>query len=105
MVQFTWTNLRERPGVGGMYRRLQRRPAWVWMTAIGIGALPLMLLAGMIALAALLLTAVIYAALSTVHDLLSGLANLVTGNRSDPAYRQPLEDQGRRNVRVVDRDR
>lgn len=80
------------PGVGGVCRRMAGRPAWVWGTAAAVGLLPFALFIALLAIAAMLTTAVLFTVLSLLHDLLRMLGGAM-----------PRHD-GRRNVTVLPRE-
>lgn len=69
VFQFRFEQFKHQPGVGGVYRRLSGRPAWVWGTALLVGLLPFALFIAALAVAAMLTTAVIFTILAAVHDL------------------------------------
>jgi len=89
VFQFRFERFADQPGVGGVYRRLTGRPSWVWATALLIGLLPFAIFIAVLAVAAMVTTAVVFMALSAVDNLLRMIAG--AGRR---------EDDGRRNVTV-----
>jgi hypothetical protein len=90
MFRMRFTDLRQSPGFGPYYTRFTRRPGWVWGTALLIGLLPFAVMIALLVVAALLTTAIVYAVLSGIHELLS----MVGGG---------VQRGGRKNVRVVKR--
>ena len=96
MFKVHFTNLKDQPGVGGVYRRLAGRPAWVWGTALLIGVLPFAIAIGILAIAALLSTAIVLAVLTAVDKVIQSIAGLFGGSGSAASG-----SDGRRNVTVV----
>lgn len=88
MFQFRFERFADQPGVGGVYRRLTGRPSWVWATALLVGLLPFAIVIAVLAMAAMLITTVLFMLLSGVDDLLG----MVGGGKP--------RDDGRRNVTV-----
>jgi len=80
-----------------VYQRFSRRPSWVWGGAALIGLAPFALLIALLAVGALLTTAVVYAVLAAVHEIGLTLGRLTGGGGAE-------EPGGRRNVRVVGRE-
>jgi hypothetical protein len=90
-------NLKDQPGVGGVYRRLTGRPAWVWGTAVLVGIAPFAIAIALLALAAIITTALVFTVLGLVDNLLQAVGSVLTGERR-------ADNQGRENVTVIRTD-
>lgn len=91
--------IRQHPIFGPWYRRVEGRPSWVWkitiLTAILLIGVPLALLT----IAALFVAAAVFVTLSVVALAIAAVRNMLAVAAGPPAPR----DDGRRNVRVVER--
>ncbi|MEX0652798.1 MAG: hypothetical protein WD534_02110 [Phycisphaeraceae bacterium] len=101
-------HLQQDPRFSRWYRRVEGRPGWVWTATLGAAAAVIVVPLVLLTLAALLVAAAVFAVLSLVaaglrfiHRLGASLTGQGTGQRRWPAPFEP--DDGRRNVRVIDR--
>ncbi|MEM9020334.1 MAG: hypothetical protein AAGC44_07200 [Planctomycetota bacterium] len=94
------------PRLGGVIRVVTGRPAWVLKGTVAISvvvfAIPLLFLA-LLMLAALAVTALTWTVLSAIARLIESLTGKKRSDLSDPPDAAPHEDDGRENVRVMER--
>ncbi len=75
-----------------MYRRFTGRPAWVWGVAALVGIVPFAIVIALLALAALVTTAIVFTILGAIDSVIQGVAGNTGGDG---------RQEGRRNVTVV----
>lgn len=90
------------PRLGGVVRLVTGRPAWVLKCTVAVGvvvfAIPLIALV-LLMLAALAVTALTWTVLSAIARIIES----IMGNKPDDLKATPPTDDGRENVRVMDR--
>lgn len=88
-------HIREHPTMGVWYERYRSRPSWVVRGALVAAVLVVVVPLVLLTLAAVIVGMLVFAALS----LVASIGNLFGGGRDV----KPSGDDGRRNVRVIQR--
>ncbi len=91
MANVRFGSWKESSGFNRVAAEWTRRPRWVWATAAALGLLPFAIVIAVLAVMALLVTALLYMLLSALHELWRMATGKLGGHN---------HAGGRRNVRV-----
>lgn len=95
--------LNQNPQLNHWYRHAQGRPSWVWAAAVTAAVLVVMVPLMLLTLTAVLVAAAVFAVLSLVVAGLRLVNRLLGGGAPTHVTSRGGADDGRRNVRVIER--
>jgi uncharacterized protein involved in cysteine biosynthesis len=99
MFNVRFQQFRDDPRFGAMYSTLQRKPSWVMKFALIAAAVVVIVPIVAIAMAAVVVGTIVYFVLSAVAKVTGFFGNLFGGVAG-----AGLANEGRQNVRVIQRD-
>ena len=91
--------IKNHPQFGPVYERVNTQPSWITKLALSVALIIFFIPLAVLFLAALLVGTVVFVVLALVVRVITVIQNLFSPERS-----QTSAEQGRENVRVIDRD-